>query len=514
MKVLSIGTDRKIFEEGSAVRERAIKYGKLFDELHMVVFSTRIMNYESRIKISENVFVYPTNSRNKLLYISDAFKISKPIIHNSDPIIQDLVISAQDPFETGIVGLLLKLRYGLSLQIQLHTDFANKYFIIHSFLNFLRFPLGLFVLSFADSVRVVSNRIKRSINSLSHNIVVLPIYTHINELRIKNYELSKNSEIIKFLTVARLEKEKDLETAIKAFALADLDVEDPERSRRTVFTIVGDGSERESLELLAKSLEIEHKVKFVGWQSDLTEFYQNADIYISTSLYEGYGMSVVEAASYGLPLVLSDAGVAGDFFKDKEEALICKQKDVNGFAQAMSLLLPDLVLRKNMGQKAKEAVSKYKISYSEYLEKYKNLMKQAQDFHNLNYGLFKKNILLRYLVAGIIAASTNIGLLYIFTDIFKIWYLYSSLLSFVIAVVLSFILQKFWTFNDRETEKVHHQFGRFLGVAILGIGINTVCMYILVDILSIWYIFAQIITGAIIAIFNFLMYKFFIFRQK
>src|SRR3989344_6102230 len=493
MKVISIGTDRKIFEEGSAVRGRMVEYGRLFEKLDIIIFSNRIMNHESRIKISENVWAYPTNSRNKFWYVIDAIRVGKKIIHNSKFLIHNSVLSTQDPFETGIVGLFLKLFYRLPLQVQVHTDFANKYFITHSLLNFIRFPLGLFVLIFADSVRCVSERIAKSIHSLSHNVSVLPILT--SPLASRSPLLAKEREENKkiyILTVARLEKEKDLETAIRVFAKLKINSE---------FVIVGDGSQRRSLELLAKSLEVGDKVKFVGWQDDLREFYQNADIYISTSLYEGYGMAVVEAASYGLPLVISDAGIAHEIFEDKIGAFICKPKDKESFVKAMINLAKDSNLREKMGKKAKEAVSRQEINHEEYLEKYKNLMKQAQEFYSLNYGMFKKNVLLRYLVAGLTGASTNIGLLYIFTDIFKIWYLYSSLLSFVVAVVLSFILQKFWTFNDGDVEKVHHQFTRFLGVALLAIVVNTISMYILVDIFKMWYIFAQIITGAVIAVF-------------
>ena len=129
MKVISIGTDRKIFEEGSAVRGRMVEYGRLFEKLDIIIFSNRIMNHESRIKISENVWAYPTNSRNKFWYVIDAIRVGKKIIHNSKFLIHNSVLSTQDPFETGIVGLFLKLFYRLPMQVQLHTDFANKYFI-------------------------------------------------------------------------------------------------------------------------------------------------------------------------------------------------------------------------------------------------------------------------------------------------------------------------------------------------------------------------------------------------
>lgn len=514
MKVLSIGTDRKIFEEGSAVRERMVEYGKLFEKLEIIVFSKRIMNYESRptesfgqarIMLSDNVFVYPTNSRNRFWYVVDAIKIGKKIIHDSKFLIHNSVLSTQDPFETGLVGLLLKLRYKLPLQIQLHTDFANRHFISHSFLNFIRFPLGIFVLSFADSVRVVSKRIEKLIHSLAHNVSVLPIHT---ESRIMNYELRKYPKKINFLSVCRLEKEKDLGTAIKAFKkISDDGVE-------ATFTIVGDGSERKKLEELTKNYNLQSKIFFVGWQNDLTKFYEEADIYVSTSLYEGYGMSSVEAASYGLALILSDAGLSGDIFSHNTQALVCKQKDVAGFAEAMKKLGSDFSLLQKMGKAARDVALAHQITWPDYLTKYKSSMKEAIDFNLLGISFFKKNILIRYFVAGITAASTNIGLLYIFTDIFKIWYLYSSILSFAIGIIVSFVLQKFWTFRDQETEKIHHQALMYLGVALLGLGFNTVLMYGLVDILGIWYILAQVITGACIMVFNFLMYKFFIFNKQ
>ena len=146
MKVIAISTDRKIFEEGSAVRGRMIEYGRLFERLDIIIFSKKSSPDSAKatpgkqqsvasIKLSENVFVYPTNSKNRLFYIFDALKIAHRLTTNYKLLTTNLVISSQDPFETGLVGLLLKLRYKLPLQIQLHTDFTNKYFMCWSFFN-------------------------------------------------------------------------------------------------------------------------------------------------------------------------------------------------------------------------------------------------------------------------------------------------------------------------------------------------------------------------------------------
>lgn len=512
MNLISIGTDRKIFEQDSAVQQRIIEYGKIFDQLHVVVFSTNIADLKN-IKLAENIFIYPTNSKSKLLYIWDAFLIGKSLSSKIRNL--NLVVSTQDPFETGVVGLALKLFCKLPLQVQLHTDFANKYFISHSILNFIRFPLGLFVLSFADSVRVVSERVAKSVHSLAHNVSVLPIYTELKAKSLALRDSKDKRETVGFLTVARLEKEKGLKTAILAFkkVLEILDVEDPEQSRRTTFTIVGDGSERKALEALVDSLKVGEKVKFIGWQNSLEKFYNEADIYVSTSLYEGYGMSIVEAASFGLALVISDTGVADGLFKNGDAAIVCKQKDVTGFADAMFKLASDRSLRSRLGERAKSVADNHQTNLADYLNKYKQSVIDASQFFNSGHGIFKKNILLRYLVAGIMGASTQIGLLYVFTDILHFWYLYSSVFSFLAAIIVSFLLQKFWTFADNKTEQMQNQFFKYLGVAILGLLINTLSMFVLVDLLGLWYILAQIITGAFIAIMNFLMYKFFIFNK-
>ncbi len=502
MKVVSVGMGQNVFEQGSAVRQRMIDYGQMFDELHLIVFAPIEKNYKEE-KLSSNVYLYPSQSKNRILFLFDYLKIAKKILSKSNK--KDFVVTAQDPFETGLVGLVLKLLYRLPLQIQLHTDFLNQYFIKHTILNFLRFPIGIFVLSFADSVRCVSERVAKSIRAIANNVSVLPILVDNNNL--PQVERAVRSGRVNILTVCRLEKEKDLTTAIKAFKMVcelGIDAE---------FVIVGDGGEREMLENLAKIYNLQTKIHFVGWQNDLQKYYEDADIYLSTSLYEGYGMSTVEAASFGLPLVITDAGVACFMFKDRESAFVCKQGGVEALAEAIVLLAKDPNLRLEMGLLARKNFEENRIDRAEYFERYKASLLTAYNFYQTG-GFFEKNILFRYVAAGLTGAGTQIGLLYIFTDLVKIWYIYSSIIAFIVAIIVSFLLQKFWTFKDRTTQQIHHQAIKYLATAITGLIVNTVLMYLFVDLIGIWYILAQIIIGAIIMVFNFLMYKFVVFKKK
>ena len=79
IKVLSIGSDRKLFEEGSAVSERIKEYGTLVGELHIVVFALKSLGLKEK-QIAPNVWVYPTNSFSKWLYVHDASKLGQKIV--------------------------------------------------------------------------------------------------------------------------------------------------------------------------------------------------------------------------------------------------------------------------------------------------------------------------------------------------------------------------------------------------------------------------------------------------
>ncbi len=485
MKLITIGNDPKLFEEGSAVYKRQVEYGKIFDELHAFSRTGGL----SSSQISENVFVHPFSIR----------EISKLIS-------QETVVSTQDPFEHGLIGAWLKFKYGTPLHVQLHTDFNNKHFLFSSVLNFIRFFIAYLVLPYADSVRTVSERVKRNIKEMNKNISVLPIRT--------DYTLPKSDiERIPFsiLTVSRLEKEKDIETAIKVFAMIS------KKFPEAVYTIAGEGSQKNRLQDLARELGVAEKVSFVGWVHDPSSLYASHEIYLSTSLFEGFGMSMIEGALAGCALVLSDAGVALEL-----PSLTFPVRDQTVLFNNLEKLFSDRDLLQSMGEHARVYSSRFQISNEKYLELYKADVESAIK-NNVKKGLvnrffyfvsciFDSNRLLRFIVAGCTAAFSQIFLLFIFTEIFGIWYLYSSILSFLVALVISFILQKFWAFRDREITGAHVQFVKYTLVAISGLLLNTFLMYVLVAGVGFWYIIAQFVSGIVIAVHNFVLYRIFIFK--
>ena len=121
--------------------------------------------------------------------------------------------------------------------------------------------------------------------------------------------------------------------------------------------------------------------------------------------------------------------------------------------------------------------------------------------------------IVRFLISGGTATFTNIALLYVFTDIFRIWYILSAIMAFIIAFVVSFTLQKFWTFQDMSKEGMHRQAIIYFTAGAINLGLNTVLLYVFVEYLGSHYLLSQIIISAFIAIENYFIYQFLIFKR-
>lgn len=103
------------------------------------------------------------------------------------------------------------------------------------------------------------------------------------------------------LTIGRLVEQKNLGLALQAFKCLLEQTDYPLR-----LTIVGDGPLRALLVEMAQSLGLAEYVEFVGYQRNVGDFYNSADIFLLTSLYEGFPNVILEALHHGLPVVSVD----------------------------------------------------------------------------------------------------------------------------------------------------------------------------------------------------------------
>ncbi len=120
--------------------------------------------------------------------------------------------------------------------------------------------------------------------------------------------------------------------------------------------------------------------------------------------------------------------------------------------------------------------------------------------------------LLRYLVAGSTAAAVDLCLIYLLTDRAGLHYLWSAAIAFAAAFFVSFLLQKFWTFEDTATDRMHIQMTMYFFIAIGNLFVNTALMFAFVDWLGMWYLFAQVLASGLIAIESFFIARHVVFK--
>lgn len=376
MNILVIGSDRTLFEEGAPVRKRLCEQAELVNRMEVIVFTPRKKKFTATV-LSPKLIIHPTYSSSRWTYLWDAYRLARTIISESGN--NNWVISTQDPFEAGVLGYLIARVFQLPLHLQLHTDpFCPEWRREH-LLNRLRYAIATFLLRHANGVRVVSRRLERGVHALGvplERITRIPIFTDVERfiLGTPSFDLKRSypaaGHII--LSLGRLTHEKYYTGLLRAFA------EVLQTAKDTLLLIVGDGPERGRLIALARSLGIEKHFRILPWARDTVSYYKGADLYVQPSLYEGWGLAVVEAMASRAAIVMTDTGCAGEIVRHGETGLIVPPADTRALAAAITQLLHDETLRHTLASAAQTEVRKLP-SKTETLAQYQASWEKARE---------------------------------------------------------------------------------------------------------------------------------------
>lgn len=339
MKILSLGLDKSILDKKSLLAARAIEYGRLVERYDVIVPADK----NQEVMLSGNVIVYGVGGINKIVKLFNCYKLANQLIKEK----KFDVITVQDQYYLAFISWRLAKKFKISLEVQVH-GFEKFYGV--------RQIIARHTLSRAQAVRVVSQRLKRELTDNfkvdENKITVVPIYSEVGnmkqELGIRNQEVKTKARSNKFifLTVGRLVEVKNIGLQIEAMA------EVVKKYPNTELWIIGDGPERKNYELRIKNYELADKIKIFGWQMNLEEFYGQADAYLLTSDYEGWGLSVIEAASFKLPIVMTDVGSAGEVIKNEESGLIINIGDKIALVKAMIKMIENNEMRQRLSEMA------------------------------------------------------------------------------------------------------------------------------------------------------------------
>lgn len=126
--------------------------------------------------------------------------------------------------------------------------------------------------------------------------------------------------------------------------------------------IAGDGEERCALENLALELGISANVRFLGSIRNVREFLSILDLFTHPSLFEGLGISVIEAMSMELPIVATKVDGLAELVSDGVEGILVEPDNPKVLAEAIDRILMDPELGKELGRRARErAINQFSL---------------------------------------------------------------------------------------------------------------------------------------------------------
>lgn len=166
---------------------------------------------------------------------------------------------------------------------------------------------------------------------------------------------------VKIGCIARLSEQKGLTYLIEAMSL----VTNPSVS----LFIVGDGELRNSLIDQTKELNLEERIHFLGYRSDVVECINSFDFLVSSSLYEGLALSVIETFLNGKTIVATDIPGINEIVNETN-GLLVPVKNPTAMAQAIDKLAGEVKFREKLAKRARlDYESKY--SYFSFINNYK-----------------------------------------------------------------------------------------------------------------------------------------------
>jgi D-inositol-3-phosphate glycosyltransferase len=269
---------------------------------------------------------------------------------------------------SGLVGQRLKAAWGVPHVVMFHTlgEIKNRAsFGEHE--SDLRIRSEAAVLADADRVICATELERDSLRQLYgasvDRVEVIPLGVDLDRFRPAQKQAARGALGLKderiILFVGRIEPLKGVDILINAASLLESDVE------CTVLVVGGDeSSQAEVAELrdLARDRGIEHRVAFVGAvdHETLPLYYNAADVCVVPSHYESFGLVAVEAMASGVPVVASRVGGLTGTVKDGETGYLIPWLCPEPFAERIELLLDNEPLRQNLGEAAREAMSRYR----------------------------------------------------------------------------------------------------------------------------------------------------------
>lgn len=265
------------------------------------------------------------------------------------------VINTHFAIPTGPVGFLLGKLFKIKNVLSIHgADIYDPTRKIHN--NFLLRPVIKFILNHADLIIAQSKNTRE--NAIRYyqpkkRIEIIPL-----GIKIPLLPKKQPSKIFTIISIGRLVKRKSFEYLVRAIP-SDIKLQ-----------IIGTGPEKENLLKLNPRVEIlENILEKEKWQHLV-----NADLFVLSSLHEGFSLACLEAMAAGLPIIATNIGGQTDFLTE-ENAILIEPKNIQTLKMAITKIKNNQELKNKLSKNNLEKIKQFNIAKiaNVYLEVFKQI---------------------------------------------------------------------------------------------------------------------------------------------
>lgn len=186
-----------------------------------------------------------------------------------------------------------------------------------------------------------------------HNNVIK--ITNISDYNVNQQHFSYSLECKNIIAIGRLSYQKNFQALISAWELVTREIKDD----NWVLSIYGDGEDKANLQKLINNNSIP-RVYLCGTKYDLSSIYRNSAFLVMSSRYEGLGLVLIEAQSFGLPTISFDCPHGpSEIITHNKNGLLVENQNVTQLAAAILDLIQSTEKRISFSKNAKLAAKEY-----------------------------------------------------------------------------------------------------------------------------------------------------------
>lgn len=320
-----------------------------------------------------NANIHFQSQKDLLVYTKEAWKFAKRLAKTNDYDLSHSFFTVP----CGYLSWKLKKKYGIPYIISLRGSdvpgYSERFTFLYAFITPLIKKIwknAQFVFANSEGLKELALRSKPE-----HTIGV--IYNGIDVAEFRPQPEIKNAGKFEVICVSRVTPRKGIRFLVQAMKIL------AEKGTDAHLSVIGDGNELESLKNLARALEIQDKVSFLGLvpHEKLAAHYAAADVFVLPSLNEGMSNTMLEALASGLPIVATDTGGTKELVTAGENGFIVKMKDQFDLAEKIGLLAVDKDLQKRMSAASRARAEQ--LSWANVAKEYCDAYSETRNLRKL-----------------------------------------------------------------------------------------------------------------------------------